>query len=211
MKPISAKIIARDATRLLSLETLYGQCEVVEFSSDGHPDDALLLGYLDAATAFAEKFTGRTLSIKTLEFALDEFPVGCDPTEWPPAIEIPGPPLIEVLSFTYSDDSDGELEADVDYVVDDYGDKAALRPVSSWPSLTASTPNRIKCRYRAGYQSEEDPDSDAQPLPGDIRAAILLIINHLYDSRALAGDAFQNLPGAVEALLRPNRVLLGMA
>lgn len=211
MRPLSAKIIAREGGRLLSLDSLYAQCEIVEFSSDGHPDDALLLGFLDAATAHAEKFTGRTLTVKTLEFALDAFPRTCDPTELPPAIEIPGPPLIEILSFTYADDSDGELEADIDYVVDDYGDKATLRPVSSWPSLTATTPNRIKCRYRAGYQTEEDPDSDAEPLPGDIRAAILLTVGHLYDYRDLSGDAFANLPGAVEALLRPNRVLLGMA
>lgn len=212
MIPISAKVIAGPTARLLSLDTLYAQCEVVEYTSDGHPDDQLLLAYLDAATAHAEKFTGRSLLVRTYEFAMDNFPRTNVSGELQPAIEIPHPPLIEVLSFTWSDDSDGELEQDVDYIVDDYGDKAKLRAVSTWPTLAAAYPNRVKCRYRAGYQSEEDPDSDAQVLPGDIRAAVLLTVGHLYANReATVEKAMSELPLGIDALLRPNRVLLGMA
>jgi uncharacterized phiE125 gp8 family phage protein len=210
MKPISAKIITRPTARLLSLETVYRQCEVVAIDTDGNPDDDLLLGFLDAATDHAEKFTGRSLLIRTYEFALDAFPrTFCNPPgTLQPGIEVPYPPLIEIESFTFTDDSDGELEQDVDYLIDEYGDKAVLRPVSSWPSTLTPAPNRVKCRYRAGYQSEEDPDSDAEPLPGGIRAAVLIVLEDLYKNR---GTLSPDAQFGAESLLRPWRVLLGMA
>jgi uncharacterized phiE125 gp8 family phage protein len=223
MSPIGAKIITRETARLLSIETLRQHCEVVTIDTDSdgvesNPDDDLLLAYLDAATDHAERFTGRALLLRTYEFALDEFPrwrTGAlcrEPSRLHPGIEIPYPPLIEALTFTYGDDSDSELELATDYLVDDYGDKAVLRPVTSWPSTVTPYPNIVKFRYRAGYSSEVDPDSDALPLPGGIKAAVLLTVAHLYANReASVEKAMQELPLGVEALLRPWRVLTGMA
>lgn len=215
MKPISAKIIERPAARLLSLETIRRQCEVVTIDTDSdgvesHPDDALLLSFLDAATDYAERFTGRSLLLRTYEFALDDFPrLRCaPPNTLQPGIEVPYPPLIEVEFFTFADDSDGELEQDTDFLIDDYGDKAVLRPASSWPSITSPSPNRVKCRYRAGYASEEDPDSDSEPLPGSIKAAVLILTEDLYSNRGMMSQDAMN---GADALLRPWRVLLGMA
>lgn len=216
MNPISAKTIERHGAPLLSIETLRAQCEIVaiDVTSDGvesHPDDDLLLGYLDAAIDHAEAFTGRAISMRTLEFALDEFPRRAT-RGLQPAIEIPYPPFIEAISFTFGDDSDGELEEGVDYIVDDYGDKAALRPIGSWPGIVSPSPNRVKFLYRAGYRSEVDPDSDAPVLPGAIRAAILLTVEHLNSNRSATTEkAMAELPLGVDALLRPKRVLLGMA
>lgn len=215
MNPISAKVIERASGRLLSIETIRRHCEVVTIATDSdgvesNPDDALLLAFLDAATDHAEKFTGRSLLLRTYEFALDDFPrTLCAPTgTLQPGIEIPYPPLIDVVSFTYTDDSDGELEQDTDYLIDDYGDKAVLRPASAWPSIITPAANRVKCRYRAGYQSEEDPDSDADPLPGAILAAVLIVTDDLYKNRGTLSPEAQT---GAEALLRPWRVLLGMA
>lgn len=220
MNPLGAKIIERPEVRVLSLETCRQQCEIVplETDSDGvarHPDDALLLGFLDAAVAHAEKFTGRSIALRTYEFALDDFPrTRCTGrARWSElGIEVPYPPLIEVVRFACGEDSESELEAGVDFVVDDYGDKAVLRPLTTWPGIVAAGPNQVTCRYRAGYQSEEDPDSDAQPLPGNIRAAILLMVEHLNRNRgATTEKAMAELPLGVEVLLRPDRVLTGMA
>lgn len=218
MNPISAKRVTQASARLFSIETLRQQVEQVAIDSDGHPDDSLLLGHLDAATDHAEKFTGRSILIRTYEFALDRFPAWrnpwlCEPgqTRLPPGIEIPYPPLIEVERFAYGADSDSELELGDDFTVDTYGDKAVLRPVTAWPSVTAA-PNVVTCRYRAGYSGEVDPDSDADPLPGAIRAAILLMVGHLYTNReASVAGSMAELPLGVEALLRPWRVLTGMA
>lgn len=220
MNPLGAKRIAGPTTRVLSLETCRQQCEIVplETDSDGvshHPDDNLLLGFLDAAVAHAENFTGRAITLRTFEFALDDFPrTRCTGRgRWPAlGIEVPYPPLVEVERFACGEDSESELEVGVDYVIDDYGDKAVLRPLTTWPGLVVVGPNQVTCRYRAGYQSEEDPDSDAPPLPGNIRAAILLMVEHLNRNRgATTEKAMAELPLGVEALLRPDRVLTGMA
>lgn len=221
MKPLGAKIIERPAAPLLSIETLRRHCEVVaiETDSDGvetHPDDELLLAFLDAAVDHAEQFTGRSIMLRTYELALDDFPRprrwGCHPRDVDHGIEVPFPPLIDVVSFTYADGSDGEMEQGVDYLVDSYGDVARLRPLLAWPAVTTTTPNRVLCRYRAGYMSEVDPDSGAEPLPGGIKAAILLMVNHLYENRSASSEkAMTELPLGVESLLRQWRVRTGMA
>lgn len=225
MNPISAKVIVRSTSRLFSLATLYQQCEIVpidDIDSDGngtHPDDDLLLAFLDAAIDHAERFTGRSILIRTYEAALDEFPTRrnrwlVEPSSvLYPGIEIPYPPLIEVITFSYTDDSDGELEQDTNFTVDTYGDKAVLRPVSTWPTIVTPAANRVKIRYIAGYSGEVEPDSDAEPLPGGIKAAILLMVAHLYKNREAVnvGNIITEFPLGVEALLRPWRVLTGMA
>lgn len=205
------KRISRTTAPVLSLATLRAHCEIVTIDIDSdagatHPDDALLLAYLDAAVGHAEKFTGRTIQPATLELALDKFP------EDEAGIELPGPPLIELLSFTQSDSSDGAMSVD-DYMLDDYGDVAELRPMRAWPGLTSDAgPNAIKARYRAGYQTETEPDSDAMPLEGMIKAALLLTVGHLYANREASTEkSMAELPLGVEALLRPLRVRTGMA
>jgi uncharacterized phiE125 gp8 family phage protein len=220
MKPIGAKIITRAAAPLLSIETCRAQCEIVAISTDSdgnesHPDDVLLMGFQDAAVRYAEKFTGRSLQLRTYEFALDDFPRtrwGSRSMSLQPVIEIPYPPLVEVISLTCGDDSDGVLIEGTDFLIDTYNDKATLRPLSSWPGIVTPAPNRVVCRYRAGYQSEAEPDSDAEPLPGDIRAAVLLMLTHLWENRsATVEKAMADLPMGVDVLLRGNRVLTGMA
>lgn len=203
-----AKVIAPAAGRLLSLETLRAQCEVVPIDGDSdaetHPDDALLLGLLDAAVAHAEEFTGRAINLQTFEVAFDKLPAAGA------AITLPRPPLVEVISFSAQNDSDGELDP-ADYVVDDYGDAARLMPVTNWPTFAEAT-NNVRIRFRAGYQSEVDPDSDAQPLPGNIRQAVLLLVGHWYANREDATErAPTSIPEGFRALLRPMRVRLGFA
>lgn len=205
------KRISRNTSPVLSLATLRAHCEIVPVDIDSdvgptHPDDPLLLVYLDAAVAHAELFTGLTIQVATLELALDKFPKDDN------GIELPGPPLIELLSFTQADTSDGAVPAE-EYVLDDYGDVAELRPVRAWPSMAPGAgPNAVKVRYRAGYQSESEPDSDALALPGTAKAALLLMVGHLYANReASVEKAMSQLPLGVEALLRPLRVRTGMA
>jgi len=202
------KTISDPAASLLSIETCRGQLEIVtiDVDSDGiesHPDDSLILSMLDAAVRHAEEFTGRSISIRTYEQAADEFPDG--------DITIMRPPFINLLAFTTGLGSDqAELDATL-YTVDDYGDIATLRPVTVWPTLTEE-PNTLKIQFRAGYNSEGDPDTDAQTLPANIRAAILLMMAHLYESREDSVEkAMASIPNGFEALLRPMRVRLGMA
>ena len=206
---LRAKVITHATGHLLSLETCRDHLEVVPIDGDSdnetHPDDALILGMLDAAVAHAEQFTGLSILVRTWEAAMDELPAD--------GFELPRPPFLELLSFSAVNDSDGEFDPAA-YVVDDYGtpeQPVVLRPATSWPTVTKA-PNTVKVRYRSGYQSEEDPDSDAPPLPRSLRAATLLVLGHLYENREDSVEkALASIPNGAEALMRPLRVRLGMA
>ena len=206
---LRAKVITHATGRLLSLDTCREHLEVVPIDGDSdnetHPDDALILGMLDAAVAHAEQFTGLSLMVRTWEAAMDELPAA--------GFELPRPPFIELLSFSAVNDSDGEFDA-ASYLVDDYDtpeQPVVLRPTTTWP-IVVKAPNTVKVRYRSGYQSEENPDSDAPPLPRSLRAAILLVLGHLYENREDSVEkALASIPNGAEALMRPLRVRLGMA
>lgn len=206
---LRAKVITHATGHVLSLDTCREHLEVVPIDGDSdnesHPDDQLILGMLDAAVAHAEQFTGLSIALRTWEAAMDQFPAE--------GFELPRPPFVELLSFSAGNDSDGELDP-ASYVVDDYGtpeQPVVLRAASSWPTVTKA-PNTIKVRYRAGYQSEEDPDSDAPPMPRSLRAALLLVLGHLYENREDSVEkALASIPNGADALMRPLRVRLGMA
>ena len=69
----------------------------------------------------------------------------------------------------------------------------------AWPAITAAT-NAVKIRYLAGY----DIDSDGgEALPKMIRAAVLLVVGHLYANREASTEvALTHIPLGVESLLR---------
>ena len=189
--------------------------EPYELDSAGegtHPHDGMIMAMLTASRDFAEQFTGRSIALKTYQLSLDAFP---DSTE----IELPMPPLVSVESLTYVDTAVEEQSlTEADWVIDREQDAAGagwVLPVSgtAWPS-TAAVINAVQVQYRAGYQVPE-PDSnaeDALALPGSLRAALLLMVGHLYENREAVSvkQAFE-VPLAVESLLRPYRVRLGMA
>lgn len=174
--------------------------EPYTLDSDGgyHPDDTLIEALIPAAREHCERFTGLALAIRTYELAMDYFPCG-----W---IDLPMSPLIEVLSITYGDTSNGVVD---NYVVDTYTLPGRVGPSgnSSWPQLNAELA-QVKIAYRAGY----GVGSDAQSLPAICRAAILLTLGHLYENREDVTDKqLYELPNGVQSLLRPVRVRTGMA
>lgn len=217
--PPGIKIISTVPGPVIALETLRSQCEIVAIeantdvaSGESHPDDALILGYLDAAVEYAEDYTGLTLAQRVYEMALDQLPYG---NPWHAAgIYLLRPPLVGVDSFVYAEGSDGELDEGDHYLVDDYRSPAMLRPVGAWPTMIAST-NAVRIRYRAGYLNGVNDDSDftgAQPMPQAIRQALLLLVAHFYENRSdTVEKALTTIPTGVLALLGFKRVRLGMA
>lgn len=194
--------------------------------SDVDPiDDAMIMGFVAAAREFCEDFTGLSFAPKTLEIALDSFPtVAIDGSL---AIDLPGGPVREIVQVMVtppedgysSDDVDSDSTADLEvwadgqvnpdqYVLDNYRAPAQVKPVTTWPALTAA-PNALKVRYLAGYGDDSD---GAETLPKVLRAALLLVLAHLYEHRSANTEtALASLPLGVHALLRPRRVRLGMA
>lgn len=209
-QPTVEPITLADLRKHLSIEPYD-----VDSSGEGtHPHDAMIMAMLAAAREHAEQFTGQSIALKTYELALDEFPADED-------IELPHPPLVSISSVTYvTTDSAGDyveetINSDA-YTIDRNQPGAGwLMPAAGtdWPTPSAVA-NAVKVRYRAGYQVPE-PDSsaeDADTLPQSIRAALLVLVDHLYENRgAVSAKAPNEMPMAVEVLLRPHRVRLGMA
>ena len=188
-------------------------------------DDVMIEAWIVAAREYCEKFTGLSLVTKTLEIALDSFPLSTDVGGV--GIELPDGPVRSVVQVMTpppateydSSDVDSDMLADEavwadgqvnpdEYVLDDYRRPAQIKPVTAWPAITAAT-NAVKIRYLAGYGVDSD---GGEALPKMIRAALLLVLGHLYANREASTDAaLATIPLGVESLLRPHRVRLGMA
>jgi uncharacterized phiE125 gp8 family phage protein len=175
-------------------------------------DDTMIEGWLAAGREYCEDFLGLSLSTRTLEIALDAFPAsrGCSGqvARDAVAVELPLGPVREVLDIYWGNDSDDRLSEDA-FALDTYRTPNRVAPVAApWPTVTAAT-NAIKIRYLAGYGVDSD---GGEPLPKVIRAAILLVLGHLYENRSENTEAaLASLPLGVEALLRPRRIRKGMA
>jgi len=128
---------------------------------------------------------GRAIGEQTLEARASSF---CGP------LRLMGP-VLEVTSITYvnSDGSETTLE---DAVYELAGDEIVLGYGESWPALRGDREG-VRVRYQAGYET----------VPPAIKAAILLMVGHLYAHREAVSDAKpETLPLGVESLLAPYRV-----
>lgn len=191
--------------------------EPYEYDSDGvgtHPDDWWILNVgLPAAREHCENFLGLSLSLRTLEYALNRFP-SMD-VDGSVAIELPMGPVLEVESVIIGDaSSDSSVTSDgtllfTNFHLDNFVLPSALWPVGgSWPAITGGR-NAIRIRYTAGYRVDSFGGFE---LPKTLAAAILLVLGHLYEHREdTVEKALQSIPLGAEALMRPLRVRLGMA
>lgn len=140
--------------------------------------DAILDMLIAAMTEQAEHLTGRAFVERTLEWSGDHFPY---------EIELPYPPLIEVLSVTYTDGANAaQTVLPTAYEVNVYSESGILRPVASayWPAVGRYY-NPARVRYRAGYPYLGSPVdlTDNRYLPPQLRTWIAARICTLYDNR----------------------------
>lgn len=188
--------------------------------------DSLIDIYNAASTGHVDGprgFLGRALIDQTWDLYLDRFP-GSHHDNFrlqrrhhhhrTGQIEIPLPPLIEVIGVFYKDNNGAEQEFDADnYVVDSASEpgRVVLTADANWPT-TQRAANAVRIRFRAGYVAlGSSPPVDAVPFA--IKAAILLHVGDLYrnrDTQVLGQTVFQ-LPWAAEQLLRPYRNYLSLA
>lgn len=214
------KIVSPPADEPLSLEECRQHLRVQAYDEDDsdsdtvgqHPDDTLIMAMQAAAREHCENFLGLSLSTRILQIALDAWPTVC--RDGTTAIELPMGPVREIVSVIAGEpvsdsDSDTSFEvAPTAYTLDDYSLPCRLVPVTSWPTSGAGT-NRIQVTYLAGYGVDSD---GGEPLPAALRAALLLVLGHLYEHREDSAEtALASIPLGAEALMRPLRVRLGMA
>ena len=168
-------------------------------------EDFLIESAIRAACEHAEAYTGRRFVTQTWDYFLD-----CFPNEWANQygrsrgeFALPHPPLVSVTSVKYFDEAGVEQTlATSEYQVDASSDPGRIAPAygKSWPSARAQL-NAVTVRFVCGY-------GGLASVPFSIKAAILLIVGHLFEHREENQD-FQvhEMPLGSERLLFPLRVM----
>lgn len=154
-------------------------------------EDWLIQGWIIAARRRAEALTHRALVTQTWDWYRDAFPA------W--EMEVPFGRLQSVTSVSYIDAAGAtQVLAGAKYLVDAKSDPGRLTPAYGevWPSTRAQM-NAVTVRFVCGYGL-------ADKVPWEIRAAMLLMIGHLFKNREDVAD-FERfpLPAGAAALLAP--------
>lgn len=196
---MSVRVITAPSTNPVTLAEAKAHLSV-DFSDD----DDIINVFIEAATDYAQKWTGRAFVQQSLEYISSSFPADGDP------IELPMPPLISVSGVFYSQDG---VETEVDaseYLVDAGSDPAIISSLGAWPTLSG-TVNKVIVRYAAGYLTDDSPS--VGDVPGSIRVAILLLVGTLYANRetVVVGQVPIKMPWSAEQLLRQYRVETSVA
>ena len=189
-------VITQPIVEPLTLEQARKHLRVTPYGSPPeHPDDDDILSAITDARQYCEDYTGRSFAEKIYEIALDAFPCG--------AIELPmGAPLISVDAISYVD-AEGNLEtlATNLYAVDKYQMPGwVVSAVGAyWPETLAAV-NAVKVQYKAGY-------NDANPLPGNARRALKLVMADFFENRENSTPlALRRIPNPAETLLNSLRL-----
>ena len=161
-------------------------------------DAALISALIKTAREYCQDYQNRQYITATWELWLDDFPGG-------DYIKVPLPPLQSVTSITYYDTENTAVTMDTaDYFVDDKSEpgRMVLAYGKSWPSVTLRPANGVCVEFVAGY------GATSTYVPEMARAAMLLIIGHLYKNREQTVErALSEIPLGVKALLGMNRVV----
>lgn len=169
-------------------------------------DNALLTGLLNSAVEQAQHMTGRQLVTATWELSLDAFPRGMNRAA---AIEIPRPPLQEIVSISYLD-TDGVIRVmpSGTYLVDASDEPGRVFPAldTEWPDTLEGRPNAVTVRFIAGWSFDETAVPVAWNGPAGIKAWICSRVSTLYEQREalVIGQTISEAPRSfIDCLLDP--------
>lgn len=160
-------------------------------------DDALLNGYLRAATELVQEQMGRVLVSETYRLRLFQWPRGR-------RIRLPYPPLVSVDTFQYTKRGEGTATA-VDssiysVLTDSEPGEIVLNPNMSWPT-TELAADGIEVEFTAGYGARSN-------VPERVKQAIMLIVAHWYANReaTIQGTISKEVELSFRSLLMADRV-----
>jgi uncharacterized phiE125 gp8 family phage protein len=155
---------------------------------DHTDEDTYIQTLIEAATGWAEEYTGRAFSSSTWVKVLPEFPSEDE-------IILERAPLISVTSVVYRDeDNAAQTMAAADYQVDTRSEpgKIVLAKDTDWPD-TYERIDAVAVTFTAGYST----------VPAGVKQAILLMVGHMYAHReeVTVGVTSQSLAGGAEKRL----------
>jgi uncharacterized phiE125 gp8 family phage protein len=169
---------------------------IVQCSAQHMDDDALIQGYIEAATAHVQNATGRALITQTWEMTFDS---------WRSSIDVPWSPLQSVVSVQYLDTS-GNTQT---WATNQYRWRATSGPFASRGRITAAysvsyptlygVTDAVVVRFTAGY------GDSGESVPAPLRQAILMLVAHWYMNREAVGTVGEEIALAFDALTGPYR------
>lgn len=169
---------------------------ITQCSAQHMDDDALIQGYIEAATAHVQNVTGRQLITATWEMTLDS---------WRSSIDIPWSPLQSVVSVQYVDTA-GTTQT---WATSQYRWRATSGPFAGRGRITAGysvsyptlygVSDAVIVRFTAGY------GDNGHDVPAPLRQAILMLVAHWYMNREAVGSVGEEIALAFESLTGPYR------
>lgn len=157
---------------------------------DHADEDSSITAMIEAAAAMIDgpDGIGYALQEQVWLMTLDKF--GCSSER----TIVPLRPVVSIDEIRYLDGDGIEQTIDAeDYRVSRQGGTAIITPVSSWPS-PLDVPGSVRIEFTAGTGT-----------PPALRAAILLMVGHLYANREAVADNKSELPLAWSALTNKYR------
>ena len=162
---------------------------------DHSADDDLITSLIVAAREYCEHYQNRAYIEQTITARLDSFSK---------AMVLPMPPLISVSSVKYYDSAGDQQTLSSDLYDVDVTSEPGLVTLGyndSYPTIQAIH-HSIEIIYKAGYGSA------ASSVPETIKAAMKLLIGHLYENRqTVSAITLKEVPMAVKSLLSIDRIV----
>lgn len=180
---------------------------------------------ISVAREYCEFYLARAIAPQTLELTTNAFPTAAYFRH--PAYEyfgdltiqggmlLPMNPVTEIVSVKYYDKAGLIQTMDPsDYFLDNVAEPTILYPAmnKSWPE-TWHIMSAVQIRYNAGYDLPDEPnDTNPNPLPASIKAAMMLILGHLHENRENTLDIkLVEMPTGAKSLMDRYRLRLGFA
>lgn len=183
-----------------------------------YPEELLLSAMIVAAREYVEHLSGLTLCPQTLELAGRSFSGLCR-FDGDNGIALRTAPVRGLVSVTYVDSAGVTQTIDNgDMLLDDSDTVPTLYPAygsTLWPSARDQA-GAVRIRFTAGYDAVGGSPTIAV-LPYALRAAVLLMVGHLYDNReeTVRGEGGATLPNpnpiGITALVERYRLRNGFA
>jgi uncharacterized phiE125 gp8 family phage protein len=150
-------------------------------------DDVLITSLISQARMIAERETDRQILSRTWDYQLDEFPRD--------KLEIPISPILSIDSVKYIDGNGAEQTVPSSVYASYLGETSAhlyLKYNQEWPATRNQTA-AVTVRFVTGYSE----------VPEQMKAAILLLVSDLYDSRSstVVGSTVANASRTARSLL----------
>ena len=175
-------------------------------------EDIYIDSLITAAREYCEEYQHRAYITQTWELALQKFPIeetdSLNNEVNSSIIEIPKGKLQTINSFNYKDSAGNVtvMEPEIDYVVSNRGILGRVCPPFGkiFPVCLLYPVDPIVLQFTCGY------GDTVEKIPTRIKQAMLLLISHWYNNRAVINDLRgvnpEEIPFAVSALLWQDKI-----